>query len=176
MRESKRCIIRNVKNSNNNICIPKPNYCYTTSVQWIVCLLLIYDLTVLNNFQTVLFSIHDHDLVFPLDVATTLVVRWRFRIQAWLCISVCKTIQLLYCPLSNVFYLVYGHSFPRTFVPTRFLTGPDIRAHIKWPPRTFVLTSNDHPGHSCSHQITTRTFVLTSNDHPDIRSHDYSVL
>ena len=27
--------------------------------------------------------------------------------------------------------VVYGHSFPRTFVPTRFLTGPDIRAHIK---------------------------------------------
>jgi len=24
-----------------------------------------------------------------------------------------------------------GHSFPRTFVPTRFLTGPDIRAQIK---------------------------------------------
>ena len=54
-----------------------------------------------------------------------------------------------------------GHSFPRTFVPTRFLTGPDIRAHIKWPPRTFVLTSNDHPGHLCSYQITT----------PDIRAH-----
>jgi len=53
----------------------------------------------------------------------------------------------------------HGHSFPRSFVPTRFLTGPDIRAHIKWPPRTFVLTSNDHPGHSCSYQITT----------PDIR-------
>jgi len=32
------------------------------------------------------------------------------------------------------FYLyqkVYGHSFPRTFVPTRFLTGSDICAHIK---------------------------------------------
>jgi len=39
----------------------------------------------------------------------------------------------------------HGHSFPRGF----------------WQGRTFVLTSNDHPGHSCSHQITT----------PDIRAH-----
>jgi len=42
------------------------------------------------------------------------------------------------------------HAFPRTFVPTRFLTGTDIRAHIKRPPE-----------HSCSHQMTT----------PDIRAH-----
>jgi len=41
------------------------------------------------------------------------------------------------------------------------LTGPDIRAYIKWPPRTLVLTSNDHPGHSFSYQITT----------PDIQAH-----
>ena len=61
--------------------------------------------------------------------------------------------------LSGVFD-VYEVEF-RTFVFTRILTGPDIRAHIKWPPRTFVLTSNDHPGHSCSHQMTT----------PDIRAH-----
>jgi len=76
----------------------------------------------------------------------------------------------------------HGHSFPRdfrqgrTFVLTsndhpghscsRQMTTPDIRAHIKLPPRTFVLTSNYHPGHSCLYQITT----------PDIRSHDYSVL
>jgi len=39
----------------------------------------------------------------------------------------------------------HRHSFPRGF----------------WQGRTFVLTSNDHPGHSCSHQITT----------PDIRAH-----
>ena len=56
---------------------------------------------------------------------------------------------------------VYGHSFPRDF----------------YQGRTFVLTSNDHPGHSCSHQMTTpdirahiklppRTFVLISNYHP----------
>ena len=45
----------------------------------------------------------------------------------------------------------------RTFVPT------DIRSHAIFDRagRTFVLTSNDHPGHSCSHQITT----------PDIRAH-----
>jgi len=60
----------------------------------------------------------------------------------------------------------HGHSFPCDF----------------WQGRTFVLTSNDHPGHSCSHQMTTpdirahiklppRTFMLTSNDHPDIRAH-----
>jgi len=49
--------------------------------------------------------------------------------------------------------------FPQTFVPTRFLTGPNIRAHIKWPLRTFVLTSNYNPGHSCSYQITNRTVV-----------------
>ena len=54
----------------------------------------------------------------------------------------------------------------RTFVPTdirshAIFDRADIRAHIKWPPRTFVLTSNDQPGHSCSHQITT----------PDIRAH-----
>jgi len=61
----------------------------------------------------------------------------------------------------HIIMLNPGHSFPRTFVPTWFLTGPDIRAHIKWPPRTFVLTSNYHPGHSCSHQITC----------PDIRAH-----
>ena len=39
----------------------------------------------------------------------------------------------------------HGHSFSRDF----------------WQGRTFVLTSNDHPGHSCSHQFTT----------PDIRAH-----
>ena len=60
---------------------------------------------------------------------------------------------------------------------------PDIRSHRHsiprdfWQGRTFVLTSNDHPGHSCSHQMTTpdirahikwtpRTFVLISNYHP----------
>ena len=32
---------------------------------------------------------------------------------------------------NNIQASVYGHSFPRTFVPTRFLPGPDIRAHIK---------------------------------------------
>jgi len=73
------------------------------------------------------------------------------------------------------------------------ITTTDIHAHIKWPPRTFVLTSNYHPGHSCSYQMTTpdirahiklppRTFVLISNYHPghscshqittpDIRAH-----
>jgi len=72
---------------------------------------------------------------------------------------------------NNLPDLVYGHSFPREF----------------WQGRTFVLTSNDHPGHSCSNQMTTpnirahiklppRTFVLISNYHPDIRLHDYSVL
>jgi len=40
---------------------------------------------------------------------------------------------------------VYGHSFPHDF----------------WQGRTFVLTSNDHPGHLCSHQMST----------PDIRAH-----
>jgi len=44
----------------------------------------------------------------------------------------------------------HGHSFPRDF----------------WQGRTFVATSNDHPGHSWPHQMTTRTFVATSNDHP----------
>jgi len=33
------------------------------------------------------------------------------------------------------------------------MTTPDIRAHFKLPPRTFVLTSNYHPGHSCSYQL-----------------------
>ena len=38
------------------------------------------------------------------------------------------------------------YSFSRTFVHTRFLTGPDVRAHIKWPPQTFIHQSNYHPG------------------------------
>jgi len=40
-----------------------------------------------------------------------------------------------------MFFLNPGHSFPRPFVPTRFLRRPDIRAHIKWPPRSFVRQS-----------------------------------
>ena len=45
--------------------------------------------------------------------------------------------KCIYCNMNQVedeyhfLLVVYGHSFPRTFVPTRFLTGPDIRAHIK---------------------------------------------
>jgi len=52
------------------------------------------------------------------------------------------------------------YSFTRTFVHTRFLTGPEVRAHIKWPPRTFVHQSNYHPGRSCTSCLTT----------PDVRS------
>jgi len=64
---------------------------------------------------------------------------------------------LVFFPILNAYMAIEV----RTFVPTRFLTGPDIRAHIKWAPPTFVLTSNDHPGHSRSHQMTT----------PDIHAH-----
>jgi len=66
---------------------------------------------------------------------------------------------------------------------TRASRIPDIRSHAHsfprdfWQGRTFVLTSKKHPGHLCSHQMTTpdirahikwppRTFVLISNDHP----------
>jgi len=41
----------------------------------------------------------------------------------------------------------HGHSFPRDF----------------WQGRTFVLTSNDHPGHSCSHQMTTQDIRVGTN-------------
>jgi len=43
------------------------------------------------------------------------------------------------------------------------MTTPDIRAHIKWPPRTFVFTSNYHPGHSCSYQIVRDSIRITSS-------------
>jgi len=45
----------------------------------------------------------------------------------------------------------HGHSFPRDFCQS-------------W---TFVLTSNDHPGHSCSHQMTNNSVL---HFQPDISS------
>ena len=56
---------------------------------------------------------------------------------------------------SLVISIIYTKVGVRTFVHTRFFTGPDVREHIKRPPRTFVHQSNYHPGRSYTSCLTT---------------------